>query len=142
MGKIRWVSTATLHEAAHVVMAREFGRGDDVVVHRDARRGRPGTEISLAGLDVAAVAVILLAGMAAERRVAREVGDEPNLEDLKRAGMGDLAFLRGLGIRVTDLGRALDTVEGMLAERWDEVLQTAVSIQAAWDAGRDWTPDA
>jgi len=139
MGRLHYISRSALHEAGHVIVARHFGR-TDVIVKQHARRGRPGVEIALAGLDANQIALILLAGMAAEQIMAQEAGEERPLRDLCRVGRGDLAFLRWLGIRIQDLEQALDVTAGFLRDRWQDVLRTAVCIQQAWDAGRDWTP--
>ena len=131
------MSESAIHEAGHVVMAQMFGV-QDIVVRRNARRGNPGMEACLAGLDIPDLVCVLLAGVAAERIMAQETGRKLSPEHLRRAARGDLAFLRWLGIRVLDLERAIRITEELLRERWQDVLRTALHIEQAWGKGEDW----
>ncbi len=137
MAKLHWVSMSAIHEAGHVVMAQRFGVRN-IAVRQHARRDQPGMEASLGGLDIHELVLVLLAGMAAERHMAREYGEEISLKNLRHVGRGDLAFLRWLGIRVIDLERALALTEEELVQQWQEVLRTAVAIQQSWNRGEDW----
>ncbi len=138
--KVYRVTYSAIHEAAHVYAAIACG-GGPVIVYRSASRYKerniPGVSFLPRRMEPTGVVFVLLAGMAAERRARREFEDPAPLEDLIAAGRNDLDFFTSLRMKVIDVERALDIVEDLLAEDWQDILRLAVYIQRAWDVGEE-----